>query len=92
MDVSSEELRQLCDRFRVLIIGRRNAGKPTILEKMTGSEEGAKPIRDKGRLVVWASHIYLTSMVKLMSIGQPNTRQGRVGGPSIGASVYSSTQ
>ncbi|KAI0276607.1 hypothetical protein BGY98DRAFT_919155, partial [Russula aff. rugulosa BPL654] len=34
-------------------IGRRNAGKTTILEKMTGSEEGAKPeIRDKeGRLV-----------------------------------------
>jgi len=55
----------------VLIIGRRNAGKTTILEKMTGSEEGAKPvIRDKkGRLVVWASLIYLTSIVKLMVIG-----------------------
>jgi hypothetical protein len=57
MDASPEELRRLCDRFRVLIIGRRNAGKTTILEKMTGSEEGAKPeIRDKeGRLVVRAS-------------------------------------
>jgi GTPase SAR1 family protein len=43
----------------VLIIGRRNAGKTTILEKMTGSEEGAKPeIRDKGgNLVVRASLI-----------------------------------
>jgi hypothetical protein len=41
----------------MLIIGRRNAGKTTILEKMTGSEVGAKPeIRDKeGRLVVRAS-------------------------------------
>ena len=52
---------QLCDRFRVLIMGRRNAGKTTILEKITDSEVGAKPeIRDKeGRLVVWGSVIYL---------------------------------
>jgi GTPase SAR1 family protein len=56
MDVSPKDLRGLCDRFRVLIIGRRNAGKTTILEKMTGSEEGAMPeIRDRGRLVVCAS-------------------------------------
>jgi GTPase SAR1 family protein len=54
MDLSSGDLSRLCNRFRVLIIGRRNAGKTTILEKMTGSEVGAKPeIRDKdGRLVV----------------------------------------
>ena len=59
--ISSEDLNRLCNRFRVLIIGRRNAGKTTILENMTGSEEGAKPeIRDKeGRLVVRVpSHIY----------------------------------
>jgi GTPase SAR1 family protein len=75
MDISPEDLRQVCKRFRVLIIGRRNAGKTTILEKMTGSDEGAKPqIRDKnGRLVVRASLIYLTSIVKLMVIGRPNT-------------------
>ena len=61
MDVSSEDLRRLCDRFRVLIIGRRNAGKTTIIEKMTGSEEGAKPeIRNtEGDLVVWASRAYI---------------------------------
>jgi GTPase SAR1 family protein len=83
MDLSSGDLSQLCNRFRVLIIGRRNAGKTTILEKMTGSEVGAKPeIRDKGRLVVRASLIYLTSIVKLMVIGRPYTCQGRVGGPS----------
>jgi GTPase SAR1 family protein len=70
MDVSSSDLNVLFGRFRVLIIGRRNAGKTTILEKMTGSEEGAKPeIRDKeGRLVVRPSS-YLTSIVKLMVIG-----------------------
>ena len=84
MDPSPEDLRKLCPRFRVLIIGRRNAGKTTILEKMTGSEEGAKPvIRDKeGRLVVSASLIDLISIVKLMAIGRPNTCQGRDGGPS----------
>jgi GTP-binding protein EngB required for normal cell division len=55
----------------VLIIGRRNAGKTTILENITGSEEGAKPeIRDKeGHLVVRTSLIYLTSIVKLMVTG-----------------------
>ncbi|KAF8492159.1 hypothetical protein F5888DRAFT_1731327, partial [Russula emetica] len=71
MDLSSGDLSRLCDRFRVLIMGRRNAGKTTILEKMSGSEEGAKPeIRDKeGRLVVRASPlIYLTSIVRLMII------------------------
>ncbi|KAN0115583.1 hypothetical protein V8E52_006702 [Russula decolorans] len=53
VDISSEDISRLCERFRVLIIGRRNAGKTTILEKMTGSDVGAKPvIRDKeGRLV-----------------------------------------
>jgi hypothetical protein len=81
--VSSNDLNRLCNRFRVLIIGRRNAGKTTILENMTGSEEGAKPeIRNKkGRLVVSASPIYVTSILKLMGIGQPHTCQGRVGGP-----------
>jgi GTPase SAR1 family protein len=71
MDLSSGDLSRLCNRFRVLIIGRRNAGKTTILEKMTGSEVGAKPeIRDKKRgLVVRAFLIYLTSIVKLMVIG-----------------------
>ena len=56
LDISPEDISRLCKRFRVLIIGRRNAGKTTILEKMTGSEEGALPeIRDKeGRWVVRA--------------------------------------
>jgi GTPase SAR1 family protein len=72
MAVSQEDLEQLCSRFRVLIIGRRNAGKTTILEKMTGSDEGATPeIRDKeGNLVVWVpSLIYVALMVKPMATG-----------------------
>jgi hypothetical protein len=82
--VSSEEISRFCERFRVLIIGRRNAGKTTILEKMTGSEVGTKPeIRDeKGRLVVWSSLIYLTLIVKLMVLGRPSTCHARVRGPS----------
>jgi len=61
MDVAPERLRELCPRFRVLIMGRRNAGKTTLLEKMTASEEGAKPkIRDKhGKLVVCALFSYM---------------------------------
>ena len=57
MDISPKQLRKLCPRFRVLIMGRRNAGKTTILEKMTGSDAGVKPeILDKsGHLVVWGS-------------------------------------
>ena len=84
MDLSSEDLSRVCGRFRVLIIGRRNAGKTTILEKMTGSEVGTKPeIRDKqGRLVVRPFLIYLTSIVKLMIIERPNACQFRVGGLS----------
>ena len=59
MDIFPEELHRLCKRFRVLIIGRRNAGKTTILEKMIGSEAGTAPeIRDEdGELVVRASLI-----------------------------------
>ena len=53
MDVTPENLRGICPRFRVLIMGRRNAGKTTLLEKMTASEVGAKPvIRDKNGILV----------------------------------------
>jgi hypothetical protein len=90
MDVSPEDLRQVCDRFRVLIIGRQNAGKTTILEKMTGSEEGAMPeFANKG---TWwyelPSLIYVSLIVKL-NIGQARTRQGRLGGLWIGAYICS---
>ncbi|KAJ6592700.1 hypothetical protein B0H19DRAFT_906738, partial [Mycena capillaripes] len=39
-------------RFRILVIGRRNAGKTTILKKMCGSDESDLRVVDvKGRLV-----------------------------------------
>ena len=39
-----------CPHFRILIIGRANAGKTTILEKVCGVAKGTKPvvIYDKG--------------------------------------------
>ena len=36
--------RYLCPQFRILVIGRANAGKTTILEKVCGVAKGTKPI------------------------------------------------
>ncbi|KAF8327980.1 hypothetical protein F5887DRAFT_159461 [Amanita rubescens] len=36
--------RYLCPHFRILVIGRANAGKTTILEKVCGVAKGTKPI------------------------------------------------
>ena len=36
--------RYRCPHFRILVIGRANAGKTTILEKVCGVEKGTKPI------------------------------------------------
>ena len=33
-----------CPHFRILIVGRANAGKTTILEKVCGVESGTEPI------------------------------------------------
>ena len=33
-----------CPHFRILVIGRANAGKTTILEKVCGVEKGTKPV------------------------------------------------
>ena len=40
------KLRELykCPHFRILVIGRANAGKTTILEKVCGVSRGTKPI------------------------------------------------
>jgi GTPase SAR1 family protein len=95
VDISSEDISRLCKRFRVLIIGRRNAGKTTILEKMTGSDVGAKPvIRDKeGRLVVRAPLIYLNidSQADGYRMTRHLSRPGWRSVESIGTSIYSPT-
>ena len=38
----AEKIREKAGRFRILIIGRANAGKTTILQKVCNSTEGPK--------------------------------------------------
>ncbi|KAJ7488000.1 hypothetical protein FB451DRAFT_730854 [Mycena latifolia] len=38
MSLTIDEIKRKCPRFRILVIGRRNAGKTTILKKMCGSD------------------------------------------------------
>jgi hypothetical protein len=42
--LSAEEIRAECPRFRILIIGKANAGKTTILRKVCNAKPDAKPI------------------------------------------------
>ena len=49
MDVDEGSIAMLknryhCPHFRILVIGRANAGKTTILEKVCGVAQGTKPI------------------------------------------------
>ena len=44
----------LCSHFRILVIGRANAGKTTILEKVCGVAKGTKSIiYDKNGKSAW---------------------------------------
>jgi GTPase SAR1 family protein len=43
------EIRAECPQFRILIIGKANAGKTTILRKVCNSEPDAKPIIYDGK-------------------------------------------
>ena len=38
-----------CPNFRILVVGRANAGKTTILEKVCGIQQGTKPIIHKAQ-------------------------------------------
>jgi GTPase SAR1 family protein len=42
--LSAEEIRAKCPQFRILIIGKANAGKTTILRKVCNANPDAKPI------------------------------------------------
>ena len=44
MDVAKLRNQYRCPHFRILVIGRANSGKTTILEKVCGVEKGTKPI------------------------------------------------
>jgi ABC-type cobalamin/Fe3+-siderophores transport system ATPase subunit len=42
--LSAQEIRAECPQFRILIIGKANAGKTTILRKVCNAKPDAKPI------------------------------------------------
>ena len=42
--LSADDIRSECPQFRILIIGKANAGKTTILRKMCNAKPDAKPI------------------------------------------------
>ena len=42
--LSAKEIREECPQFRILIIGKANAGKTTILRKVCNAKPDAKPI------------------------------------------------
>ena len=44
MDLQMLREHYLCPHFRILVIGRANAGKTTILEKVCGVAKATKPI------------------------------------------------
>ena len=62
--------RYRCPYFRILVIGRANAGKTTILEKVCGVEKGTKPIVYhhgdvdlKGKNLLHIKNFYLNLML-----------------------------
>ena len=42
--LNAQEIRNECPQFRILIIGKANAGKTTILRKVCNAKPDAKPI------------------------------------------------
>ena len=42
--LSAQQIRRECPQFRILIIGKANAGKTTILRKVCNAKPDAKPI------------------------------------------------
>jgi ABC-type branched-subunit amino acid transport system ATPase component len=64
-----QQIQDICPRFRVLVIGRRNAGKTTILKKMSGSDGNDVEIRDPEGNKVTSSPIRLTTLVLIIACG-----------------------
>jgi hypothetical protein len=54
----ADRVRQRCGRFRILIIGRANAGKTSILQKVCNTMEQAEIFNSKGEKVrkLWIKH------------------------------------
>jgi GTP-binding protein EngB required for normal cell division len=42
--LNAAQIRAECPRFRILIIGKANSGKTTILQKVCSAKQDAKPV------------------------------------------------
>ena len=77
VDTDAENIKMLgerfkCPYFRILVIGRANAGKTTILEKVCGADKGTEPIiYDKDGKLSQYSSSYLAYSVCLGSKLEP---------------------
>ena len=63
----AEEIRAECRQFRILIIGKANAGKTTILRKVCNAQPDAKPIvyDAEGKEVTLAEVQHVPTKVRL---------------------------
>ena len=70
-----EEICHRCPQFRILVIGKANAGKTTILRKVCNVKQGAKPIiRDaEGKEVIVKRNFTDVCHGNLVVSGQSNT-------------------
>jgi septin family protein len=75
-DTQFMEFRTKCKRFRVLIIGPRNAGKTTILERLTGDKiERAEFKSPEGNLVRTSIGVVSWETIHLLIRSMGNLRE-----------------
>ena len=72
--MENESLREKFGRFRILVIGRANAGKTTILKSICNSTENPEIYNDKGERV-WFSPKWFQSSRSLTVCDQVDHSQ-----------------
>jgi GTPase SAR1 family protein len=60
-DPLREELKEKCQRFRILIIGRANAGKSTILKRICDTTEEPEILDSEGNEVMHNNQTIMNS-------------------------------
>ena len=75
------EIRRECPQFRILIVGKANAGKTTILRKVCNAKQDAKPIvyDADGKEVIVKRDLADVCHGNLAVLGQTNTALGPCG-------------
>ena len=73
---NAAEIRAECPQFRILVIGKANAGKTTILRKMCNAKPNAKPViydADGKKVRQGSSNVCFEN---LAALAQTNTSSG----------------